>query len=183
MSQSPLYDEMERLERQVDLARGVPGRVEAERRALVAKHARARAALESFYARGVDDVQTEKALKAANSKAHREASDSWDEKLQGVRMQEGLAREQLHAFIRSNFAELAAELVGPSREAGERFVKVRAELVEALQAKQVVLDRWRPILGAGSIEVGDLPAADDPDPPMPRSLSGLVRRAEEAATA
>jgi hypothetical protein len=180
MSPGPLYSEMEKLERAVDQARGVPGRVEAERRALLAKHARAKATLEAFYARGSDDKKTEKALIDASAKADREAHTAWEERLIGSRMQEGFAREQLHAFVRTNFAGLAAELVPDSQVAGERFVKARAELVEALQAKQRLLDLWRPILGAGAIEVSDLPAADDPAPPMPRSLSRLGRREEEA---
>ena len=94
-------------------------------------------------------------------------------------MSEGLAREQLHAFIATNFAALAAELVGPCAEAGERFNRARGELVEAMQAKQALLDQWRPLLGAAGIAVTDLPPAAAPEPPMPRSLSGLVR--EETA--
>jgi hypothetical protein len=178
---SRLYDEMVELERAVDQARGEPERVTEERRALLAKHARAKATLEAFYARGSGDKKTEEALKAAVSKSHREANTAWEERLVGSRMAEGFARQQLHDFVRGHFAELAAELVGPSQAAGERFVNARAELVAALEEKARIIDLWRPILGAGGIPVADLPAADSPEPPMPRSLSGLVRQAEEAA--
>ena len=173
------HDQLHELERAVDQARGAEGRVEAERRPLLAKAARARAALESFYALNRRDEKKEKALKAAVEKADQEAADSWEARLIGSRMQEGLAREELHSFVRSNFPSLAAELVSRSASAGERFEKARAELVESLREKQEILDQWRPLLGPAGIPTTDLPEPDALEPPMPRSLSGLIR--EETA--
>jgi transposase len=169
------HSQLRDLERAVDQARGAPARVEAERRPLLAKSARARAALEAFYALNTRDEKKEKALKAAVEKADQAAADSWEARLVGARMSEGLAREQLRAFIAANFAGLAAELVPRSQVAGERFERARAELVAALSEKAEILDEWRPLLGAAGLPVGDLPHADSTEPPLPRSLVALAR--------
>jgi hypothetical protein len=177
-----LFEQLDKLEQAVDQARGAEERVEDARRPLLAASARARAALEAFYAMGADDAKREKALKAAVEKADAAAADSWEERLVGARMQEGLAREQLRSFMRENFAALAAELVPRSRAAGERFERARAELVDALREKVALLDLWRPLLGPSGIPVADLPPADSLEPPLPRSLAGLAsdREAVEA---
>ena len=47
--------------------------------------------------------------------AERVAAERWDDRLAGARMAEGVARDELRAFVADNFVALAAEFIAAVR--------------------------------------------------------------------
>lgn len=170
-----LLDGVHELEARVQAAKGEPERVAHDRQQALVKAARAREALRGFYARDKRDAKLEAKLKAAVDQAEAEESDRWDDRLLGANMAEGVARDKLAAFIRANFAKIAAELLPACAQVTERFERAREALDEAVRERQRLLDEWRVLIGpVDNIDASELPDDQSIEPPMPRSLAGLL---------
>jgi hypothetical protein len=105
-------------------------------------------------------------------------SERWDERLAGARMAGGVARDDLRAFVRAHFAQLAAELLPTCVEANARFAEARAAYVAAVTEKRA--DEWAPLIGPVGIPVDDLPDERSMELPAPRSLADVTRELSAA---
>ena len=136
----PLLERVHELEDRIDRARLAPDEVERERQRALTEAEYARQRLRDFYAAGERNAKRERELRKAVEEAEARAGERWDERLAGARMAEGVAREELAAFVRENFARLAAELLPACAEANARFADARAAYVAAVTEKRALLD-------------------------------------------
>lgn len=171
---TPLLDRVHELEERVQRAGLAPDEVAHERQKALGGAEDARQQLRVFYARGERDAKRERALREALEAAEREADGRWHERLDGARMAEGLARDDLRAFIAENFPRLTAEILPGCVVAGERFKTAREAYAAALAAKQTLLDEWAVLIGPAGIGLDDLPDVGSLELPVPRSLAPVA---------
>lgn len=170
----PLLDRVHELEDRVQRAALAPDEVAHERQRALGRVEDARQALRVFYARGEKNAKHERYLREAVEGTEKEADERWDERLAGSRMAEGLARDDLRAFIADNFPALAAELMPRCLAAAERFETAQRAYTEALSDKQRWLDDWAVLISPAGIPLSDLPDVRSLEPPVPRSLAAIA---------
>lgn len=135
----------------------------------------ARRDLARFYAEGRPDAKRERELRDLVDRTESGANERWQERERGARMAEGVAREQLHAFVREHIAELAALLIPRAVDLQARFDRARAEFARAVADRQLLLDEWRGLIGPVGIPPSDLPDDASGEVAVPRSLWPLLK--------
>jgi F0F1-type ATP synthase membrane subunit b/b' len=174
MTPGPLLQRVHELEDRIQRATLAPDEVARERQRALTDAENARQALRVHYARGDSDAKQERRLRDAVDAAEVAAEARWDERLAGARMAQGVARDDLRAFVREHFAQLAAELLPTCLEADARFTEARATYVAAVTEKRALLDEWAPLIGPVGIPVDDLPDERSLEIPAPRSLAAVA---------
>jgi hypothetical protein len=174
MMAGPLLQQVHDLEDKIARATLAPDEVARERQRALTDAESARQALRMHYARGDADAKQERTLRDAAEAAESVASERWDERLAGARMAEGVARDDLRAFVREHFAQLAAELLPTCVEANARFADARAAYVAAVAEKRALLDEWAVLVGPVDIPIDDLPDERSLELPAPRSLAAVA---------
>src|SRR4051812_22572110 len=175
MTAPTLLQQVHDLEAKIERATLAPDEVARERQRALTDAENARQVLRMHYARGDSDSKRERKLHDAVDAAESVANARWEERLAGARMAEGVAREDLRAFIREHFAELAAELLPACVETNGRFAEARAAYVAALAEKRALLDEWAALIGPVGIPPDDLPDERAEELPAPRSLAAVAR--------
>jgi hypothetical protein len=183
MTGGPLLQRVHDLEANIDRATLAPDEVARERQRALTDAENARHALRMHYARGETDSKRERKLRDAVEAAETVANARWEERLAGARMAEGVAREDLSAFVREHFAELAAELLPACMETNARFAEVRADYVALLAEKRALLDEWAALIGTVGIPPDDLPDERSEELPAPRSLAAVAQELTAARSA
>ncbi len=187
MTAGPLLQQVHDLEERIQRATLAPEEVARERQRALTEAENARQALCLHYAPSESDAKRERKLRDAAEAAELVASARWEERLAGARMAEGVARDDLHTFVKEHFAQLAAELLPACVETNARFAEAGAAYVAAVAEKRALLDEWAALIGPVGIPPDDLPDERSGELPAPRSLApvaedlGTPPRAPETA--
>jgi hypothetical protein len=161
-----------------------PAAVEQERDEALRARDDAQRALQRFYAESDKrDARREKELTAALEAAEAAVeAPRWADRLEGSRLAAREAREALRAYVAQHFEEIASELLPMAVAANERLAEARVQLAEAVSEWERVRTEWVPLLGPAGLTTSELPESGSGEPPMPRSLVGLVEQDPERAT-